>query len=416
MKFAHISDSHLGGWRQPELQDLNSQSFKTAINECIQEQVEFILFSGDLFDSAFPPIEVLKDAFSEFRKLKEAKIKCFVIAGSHDYSVSGKTFLDVLEKAGFCEMCKYEEFEDKIILNPINYHSVYIYGYPGKKSGLEVQDIKKLQINEHYFDHFRILMFHTTITEAIENIPVDSLPLRKLPQADYYALGHVHVDFESEINGKPAVYGGPTFPNNFKELEELKYGSFYIIEAAGYTKITKKEIKIKEPVYIEIQLDDALKGTETIISELEKHELKDKILLLRVFGVLKQGKTSDIKFQEIEEYLENKGVYCFLKNTNKLEIEKQKMKLEFQTNDMEKVEEILVKKYEKENPSNFNKFIFPLVESLNLEKQEGEKSAIFESRLLSSLNKILEVDLTENLNNKIKNNHNNHNKKLNPII
>jgi predicted RNA binding protein YcfA (HicA-like mRNA interferase family) len=35
--------------------------------------------------------------------IKEAGIKVFLIAGSHDFSVSGKTFLDVLEKAGFIE-------------------------------------------------------------------------------------------------------------------------------------------------------------------------------------------------------------------------------------------------------------------------------------------------------------------------
>ena len=123
MKFAHIADSHLGSWRQPELQKLNLDSFKIAIDSCIKEELEFILFTGDLFDSAFPPIEILKETFAEFRKLKEAGIKSYVIAGSHDYSVSGKTFLDVLEKAGFCEICKFEETnegEDKeIILKPI---------------------------------------------------------------------------------------------------------------------------------------------------------------------------------------------------------------------------------------------------------------------------------------------------------
>ena len=40
---------------------------------------------------------------TEFKKLYDANIPCFIIAGSHDYSVSGKTFLDVLEHAGFCK-------------------------------------------------------------------------------------------------------------------------------------------------------------------------------------------------------------------------------------------------------------------------------------------------------------------------
>ncbi|MEK6859810.1 MAG: metallophosphoesterase [Nanoarchaeota archaeon] len=393
VKFAHIADSHLGGWRQPELQALNTESFKRAIQTCIEEKVNFILFSGDLFDSSFPPIEVLKDTFTEFRKLKETGIKCFVIAGSHDYSVSGKTFLDVLEKAGFCEICKYEEKEDKIILKPSIFESYHIYGYPGKKSGLEVQDLKKLQIEEPYSSYFRILMLHTTITEAAQGLPIESVSLDSLPKADYYALGHIHIDFEKEINGKPAIYGGPTFPNNLKELEELKFGSFYIINVEGYTKITKKEIKLKDVESIEVELVNSLKGTEKIISELEKRNLKDKIVLLKVFGLLKEGKVSDIKFQEIENYLEKAGAYSFLKNTSKLEIEKQELQIQLQTHEMEKIEEVLIKKYEKENPSNLNELILPLIENLSIEKQEGEKQVSFESRLFSSLAKILGVEL-----------------------
>ncbi|MDD5193751.1 MAG: exonuclease SbcCD subunit D [Candidatus Nanoarchaeia archaeon] len=393
MKFAHISDSHLGGWRQPEMQFLNMESFKKAIESCIEQKVEFVLFTGDLFDSPFPPIEILKETFSEFRRLKEAGIKSYVIAGSHDYSVSGKTFLDVLEKSGFCEICKFEETETKVILKPIMHKSFYIYGYPGKKSGLELNSLKKIEIAEPYSNYFRILMLHTTIKEAIENIPIDSIPLNELPKADYYALGHVHINFEKEINDKPAVYGGPTFPNNFKELEDLKYGAFYIIEIEGYTKVIRKEIRLKEVELIEVEIEDALRGTEQILEILKRLNLKDRIVLLKVFGELKRGKLSDIKFQEIQDYLEKNGVYCFLKNTSRLEAEKKEIEMNIPSHEMEKIEEVLVQKYDKENPSNLNKLIFPLIEHLSLEKQEGENSSVFESRLFSGLNKILGMDL-----------------------
>jgi len=93
MKFAHIGDCHLGGWRQPELKELNFKHFQEAIRRCIKEKVDFILVAGDLFDSPYPPIDTLKQTFEEFRKIKEANISVFLIAGSHDYSISGKTFL-----------------------------------------------------------------------------------------------------------------------------------------------------------------------------------------------------------------------------------------------------------------------------------------------------------------------------------
>jgi DNA repair exonuclease SbcCD nuclease subunit len=393
MKFAHLSDCHLGGWRQPELQALNLDSFRIAIDTCIKEEVDFVLFAGDLFDSAFPPIEILKETFAEFRKLKETGIRSYVIAGSHDFSVSGKTFLDVLEKAGFCEICKYDTEENKIILRPIMHESFYIYGYPGKKSGLEVPDLKKICITEPYQNHFRILMLHTTIKEVAEDLPIDSVDLTLLPPADYYALGHVHVNFEKEVNGKPAVYSGPLLPNNFKEFEELKNGSFYIIDVEGYTKVIKKEIKIKEIESFNIEITDALKGTQKIISELEKKSLKDKIVLLKIYGNLKKGKPSDIKFQEIQDYLEKQQVYSFIKNTSKLELEKKDFEIQAQSAEMEKVEEFLIRNYEKGNPSNFNKIIFQLMDILSTEKQEGEKNLIFETRLSSELNRLLNIEI-----------------------
>ena len=53
MKFAHLGDCHLGGWRIPELQKLNFEAFQYALVKSIKEKVDFILVAGDLFDSAF---------------------------------------------------------------------------------------------------------------------------------------------------------------------------------------------------------------------------------------------------------------------------------------------------------------------------------------------------------------------------
>jgi len=302
--------------------------------------------------------------------------------------------LDVIEKAGFCEICKYEENEERVLLKPIKHQNFLIYGYPGKKSGLEIPSLKKLKINENYSDGFRILMLHTTIKNVTEKIPVESISLEELPKADYYALGHVHIDFEYIHEGKPVIYGGPTFPNNFNELQELKEGCFYIIDVEGYTKVTKRKIKLKEILYFEFEIEDAFSAYQKIIEYLNEKDLKDKIVLLRLFGILKKGKNSDINFQDIEIFMKNKEVYSFLKNTSKLEQEKTaELKIEIQSKEVEKLEEILIKRYDKENPSKFNHLIFQLMDSLNLEKQEAETNLTFEKRLLSELNKVLNVNL-----------------------
>src|SRR3989338_9496587 len=192
MKFAHLGDCHLGGWRQPELRTLNFQSFQEAVARCIKKKVEFALIAGDLFDSPYPPIETLKNTFAEFRKLKDAKIPVFIIAGSHDYSVSGKTFLYVLEKAGFCKnVSVFEERQGKLMLEPTIFRNVAIYGYPGKKSGLEVDDLERIRLQDAP-GLFKILMLHTAIRDAVGTLPIKAVDEKMLPKVDYLALAHLH--------------------------------------------------------------------------------------------------------------------------------------------------------------------------------------------------------------------------------
>jgi len=386
-RFAHISDVHLGGWKQKPLQELNMQSFKMAIEICIRQKLDFILISGDLFDSAYPPIEILKDTFAEFKKLKDSRIPCFIIAGSHDYSVSGKTFLDVLDRAGFCKnICDFEITEDKIILNPTINEGVAIYGYPGKKSSLEIQDLRKIKFNDSP-GMFKIFMLHTTIDKAKGSLPVDAIETELLPEADYYALGHIHTDFQYQN----FVYPGPLFPNNFQELEDLKHGSFYIVDTSSNLEqsLKKIELKIKDVVSFNIDIKNALTATEKIISELSKKDLEDKIVLLRINGELETGSISDIKFSQIEDFVKQKGAYFILKNTHDLITKEFEFESMIDIKNTENIEKEAIKIYSEKNPSDFNRLIIHLIDSISIEKQEGETAEGFSNRLLDEAKRIL---------------------------
>jgi DNA repair exonuclease SbcCD nuclease subunit len=369
------------------MQLLNFQSFEKTIDICIQETVEFVIIAGDLFDSAYPPIEILKETFGQFRKLKEAKIPCYLIAGSHDYSVSGKTFLDVLEKAGFCKNVGNTETpneEGKIILTPTIEKGVAIYGYPGKKSGLEIEELRNIKFDDAP-GLFKILMLHTTIDKAKGSLPIDAIETSLLPKADYYALGHLHIDFRYEN----FVYPGPVFPNNFQELEDLKYGSFCIVNTNS-TGLTKRiELKLKELEIFEIHVTDALLATSQIIAELDKRNIKDKIVLLRVHGEIEEGKQSDIKFLQIEEFAFQKGAYFLLKNTHDLNVKEVKLEFQVETKSEEGIEKETVTLYSEQNPSDFNELIPQLLHSLAIEKNEDEKTEIFNNRVLDEAKKIL---------------------------
>ena len=382
MKFAHMGDCHLGGWRHPALKELNFQSFQVAINKCIKEKVEFILISGDLFDNPYPPIDTLKEAFQEFRKLKEEKIPVFIIAGSHDYSSAGKTFLDVLESAGFCiNVSKYEEKNSNIFLLPTLYKNFAIYGYSGKKSSLEVEDLESVKIQDSP-GLFKILMLHTAIRDALGSLPVKAVDHAKLPKSDYLALGHLHIFYQKENR----AYSGPIFPNNLSELEELKGGSFCIYENG---RIIREEIRLKPLRIINLEIKNALTATEEILVNLEKQNLLDAIVVIKLQGILEQGKLSDIDFTKIESFVKKKNAFVLLRSTSKIHLLESDVKLEI--SDSVNLEQEIVKKFEQSNPGKFNLLIAPLMKALQLEKQDDEKNSVFEERAIEEAKKILKI-------------------------
>lgn len=383
VKFAHIADVHLGGWKYPELQSLNLESFSIAINKCIEEKVDFVLIAGDLFDTAFPGIEILKDSFSVFKKLSDSRIPCFIIAGSHDYSVSGKTFLDVLERAGFCKNVEdYTEDEEKIILRPTFHQRVALYGFPGRKSGLEVPKIRKIRIEDSP-GLFKILMLHTTLDKVVGKMPIESVEAEKLPVVDYYALGHVHIVFRQN----KFVYPGPVFPNNFQELEDLNHGGFYIVDTEASIPMKRIDLKLKEVVKLKIELNSALTATQKIIQELEKYDLKKKIVLLRLKGMIDSGSHSDIKFSQIDEFAIKKGAHVVLRNTNDLKIKE--LEVDIDVSNALDIEQETIKLYLEENSSDFDEFVPQLIEVLSIEKQEGETNDSFTNRIIDGSKKVL---------------------------
>lgn len=391
LKFAHIADCHLGGWRQEELQTLNFLSFQKAISLIIQERPDFLLVAGDLFDSAYPPIEILKDTFAEFKKLKEAGIPVFIVAGSHDFSASGKTFLDVLEKAGFCLNIEKTEIdsEGKIKIFPQFFDKTAIYGYSGRKSGLEVDDLKKIYFSD--INPFTIFMFHSTIKDVVGDLPMESVEKETLPIANYYAMGHIHKRFESRIGESVYVYPGPIYPNNFQELTDLKYGSFHIVEVDG-SKIKTKSVllPIKEVISIELELSDGLTATEKIISEIDRLNLTDKVFLMKLKGTLLKGKSGDIRFNEIEDFVKKKGAYVFLRNISSIIVEE--ANIEIGTEHVENIEEKIVKEYSTKNPADYNIHLNSLMHALAIDKNEDEKEVIYEKRLLDEIKKILKIN------------------------
>lgn len=402
MRFAHIADCHLGGWREPRMRDVSLNSFIKLISMIIEDKVDFVLISGDLFNTSHPSIDVLKLVVINLRKLKENNIPVYTIAGSHDFSPSGKTMIDVLEEAELLvNIVKGEIINDKLRLKftTDKKTGVKIAGMLGKKGSLEkkyYEDLDRTSLESE--TGFKIFMFHTSIEElkpkSLEKM--DAEPVSILPRKfDYYAGGHIHiVENKSFENHKNVVYPGPVYPNNFRELEELSQGS-YVLYNDG--EITPKKIPSKQLFILKINGNkkQAKQIEQEAIDELQKIELYDKIVLMRFSGKLLHSNTSDIDFSKIIRLAYERGAYFVMRNTFYLRGEEfEEVKIEEES--VEKIEEKLIdehiKNFKHGNVSIEKDDFKDLMNALTAEKMEGETNPEFEKRLIQDLDHVLNIE------------------------
>ena len=384
MKFAHIADVHLGNWRDPKLKDLVAKSFIKSIDKCIEERVDFVIVSGDLFHTALPSIDYIKLVIKKLKELRDANIRFYYIAGSHDFSPSGKTMLDLIEEAelGINVMKGTIDDAGKLNLDFIKDKTgAKLTGVIAKRGMLdkkyyEILDKRSLREEEG----FKIFLFHTTLEELKpkELDMMDSTNISFLPRGfDYYAGGHVHIVKKADLEGyKNVVYPGPLFPANFAELQKLGYGGFYIYEDGDIRRV---ELKLKDVISFEFEVsssEDANKKLEKILSQ----DVKDKIILIRIKGVLETGKTTDIRFKEITQSLYDKGAYHVLKNSSGLKL-KDFVETKVNHSTIKELEEDIIQSNVSGKIPDETELIQNLLHSLSQERHEGEKVYEYEERI-----------------------------------
>ncbi|MBW2974946.1 DNA repair exonuclease [Candidatus Woesearchaeota archaeon] len=400
MKFAHLADCHIGGWRDPKLKEAGAKAFEKAIDLSIEKNVDFVLIAGDLFNTSLPSVDGLKATVRKLKELKDKNIPVYLIAGSHDFSPSGKTMLDVLENAGlFINVAKGEDVQGKLRLNFTldRKTGVKVTGLLGKRGGLEKGYYEALLKDElEKEEGFKIFMFHSLLSELKpkELEKADSQPLSLLPRNfDYYAGGHPHIVKDAKIEGYGTIaYPGPLFPNNFRELEELGNGGFYIVEDSNVTF---------EPVVVyntfNISIDANHKAPEKVYSEIieqiKGREFNDTIITIRVSGILESGKPSDISFKDIFTKLYEKSAYFVMKNSNSLfsrEFEELKIGVK-DSGDIDDIEEKLIKEHLGQVSIDLDELgvTKELMRILGVSREEGEKVSDFEKRINGDMEKVL---------------------------
>ena len=412
-KFAHITDCHLGSWRNPKLRDLNLQAFEKSISISIKEQVDFILITGDFFDVNIPQLAPVKRAVEILKQARDSGIAVYMIYGSHDFNTANISMIDILHSAElFIKPTEFQTNTNSVILKFFvdKKTGAKITGISGRKVGLDREMYERLdKKNLEMEDGFKIFLLHKGIQEIL---PLDmnfrdSLPISLVPKGfDYYGGGHIHKRVEKKINGGVIVYPGPLFGSSFQDLEETAKGEkrgFYIISF---------EKRILDCRFVEINVVDILYNeivsskwnSEKLEDEITKNisclEVKNKIVLIKVKGKL-LGKRSNIDFGKFSLDISNRGALMSFINTNNLSTDETKVIAVHSDNKFDIEREIFhesIKNFQSE-PTLSDKvkkqinskltgktgesISISLLEILRNEKLENENTSTYDDRIFS---------------------------------
>ncbi len=313
MKILIFGDTHIGrkNFKIDERDNDFKSAFSQVIDRAIEEKVDLIIHTGDLFDAGRPEIKEIIFVIEQLKRVKEKKIPFLAIAGSHDIGTKN-TFLNILDRVGLLINLTnpryYSNLDGRIELNGEEVGEVYVCGIPGRKG--EIEEILRAIKVEPMRDRFNIFVFHHIIDDI--NSMFSDFKKSLLPKGfDLYISGHWHERFETEVYGKKLLYPGSTERCDFREMHSKSKG-FYLFDTES-KRYRFVELKIREAIIKEITIKE--KSPSEIVNLLRdevREEGKGRMLFFVLKGKVKGGLKSEIDREAIYELAKEKG-YLFCK-------------------------------------------------------------------------------------------------------
>jgi len=243
VKFIHTADLHLGSrikinTNNDELDKnmLNAvyNSFEKIIDYAIEYKIDFLIISGDIFDSESRSVKATRFFVNQCERLKQNDINVYLINGNHDpYKNEGELF-NLPTNVYICDTEDVSTFEvykdDKLIARILG------QSYRAKSENRKMY--KYYTTNDQ--DVYNIGILHTQLDPHNDNyVPITKSDLLSNTNIDYWALGHIHNN--KVINDKNPFIVYPGIPQGRDIGEDGKKG-FYLVQL----KPNKSKLKFIE--------------------------------------------------------------------------------------------------------------------------------------------------------------------------
>lgn len=242
VRFMHVSDTHLGAKEYSmdvREQDVY-QAFGEALEIALDERVEFIAHSGDLFDVWSPSNKALTEFKNFARKISEKNIPFFVILGDHDRpkrvdypaaSIFDFLGITLLGEQEFQHVTRNYSGEDIMIGGISNIKGLRRESLPGEyiKADREASKHKN-----------SILLSHQAVFPYFYPQEACEIEKSQLPSNfSYLAFGHVHDSFLTR-EGRTFAYAGSTEIASSSEIRNYQKAG----KGVNIVDITRGEVEI----------------------------------------------------------------------------------------------------------------------------------------------------------------------------
>jgi exonuclease SbcD len=302
-KILHVSDTHLGkqqyGSKTREADF--SESFDTTVDIAIEENVDAVIHTGDLFDSRTPSTGSVSDAFQTIKRLEEKGIKFLGIVGNHERKWENQ-WLDIFENLNNVRRLTNKP----IVIND----DVAVYGFDSiRESKWESMEFELEEPDEELVT---CVCMHELFVELVPPSKADRELKEVIEKLDFkpdmMPLGDFHKAVDQDVSGVPAFYAGATERTSATteeptvrviEIEDNELSSY------KWRKIKSVRENVPRPFYtVTVTLKDSTTRGDIrriIREDTSASDIEESVVVVNLEG----STESAITPREVYEVLEN---------------------------------------------------------------------------------------------------------------
>ncbi|MGG5171621.1 exonuclease SbcCD subunit D [Pseudarthrobacter sp. J1738] len=261
MRILHTSDWHLGrSFHGAGMLEAQRSFVDQLVETVVTEEVDVLLISGDVYDRALPPVDVVNLFDDALVRVTATGCKVVITSGNHDSAIRLGFASRLLERGGVFLRTRVSELAQPCVVEGDGFE-LAVYGIPFLEprmvaAALDVEQpghfsvtqaaVERihadLQARRHAGTVVSVVMAHTfasggITSESERDLNIGGLgavPLDLFQGFDYTALGHLH---GRQTLSETVRYSGSPLPYSFSEARHQKGAWLVEIDAAGVTSV-----------------------------------------------------------------------------------------------------------------------------------------------------------------------------------